>query len=63
MAQADLGSIISVVLHDVIAIAQSGCVYGWAAQVFKCFPEHGKYSPVAAGAPVEVQPHELRLAV
>ena len=63
MAQADLGAIISVVLHDAIAIAQSGCVYGWAAQVFKCFAEHGKYSPLVAGAPVEVQPIELQLAI
>ena len=62
MAQADLGSIISVVLHDAIAIAQSRCVYGWAAQVFKCFAEHGRYSPLVAGAPVEVQPSELQLA-
>ena len=59
MAQADLGSIISFVLHDAIAIAQSGCVYGWAAQVFKCFAEHGRYSPLVAGAPIEVQPSEL----
>ena len=59
MAQADSGSIISIVLHDAIAIAQSKCVYGWAAQVFKCFAEHGKYSPLVAGAPVEVQPDSL----
>ena len=62
MAQADLGSIISVVLHDAIAIPQSGCVYGWAAQVFKCFAEHFMYSPLVAGAPAEVQPSELQLA-
>ena len=61
MAQADLGSNISVVLQDAIAIAQSGYVYGWAAQVFKCFAEHGRYSPLVAGAPVEVQPSELQL--
>ena len=46
MAQADSGSIISSVLHDAIAIAQSGCVYVWAAQVFKCFAEHGQVQPV-----------------
>ena len=62
MARADTGSIISIVLHDAIAIAQSGCLYGWAAQVFKCFAEHGKYSPLVAGAAVEVQPDELQLA-
>ena len=62
MAQDDSGSIINIVLHDAIAIAQSGCFYGWAAQVFKCFAEHGKYSPLVAGAPVEVQPDELQLA-
>ena len=46
-------------VHDVIAIAQSGCSYGWAAHDFKCFAEHGKYSPLVADAPVEVQPDEL----
>ena len=30
-----------------------------AAQVFKCFAEHGK---LVAGAPVEVQPDELQLS-
>ena len=62
MAQADSGSSINIVLHDAIAIAQRGCSYGWAAQVFECFAEHGKYSPLVAGAPVEVQPDELQLA-
>ena len=60
MAQADSGSIINIVLHDAIAIAHNGCSYGWAAQVFKCFAEHGKSSPLVAGAPVEVQPDELQ---
>ena len=62
MPQADSGSIINIVLHDAIAIAHNGCSYGWAAQVFKCFAEHGKSSPLVAGAPVEVQPDELQLA-
>ena len=62
MAQADSGSIINIVLHDAIAIAQDGCSYGWAAQVFRCFAEHGKSSPLVAGAPVEVQPDELQLS-
>ena len=62
MAQPDSGSIIKVVLHDAIALAQNGCSYGWAAQVFHCFAEHGKSSPLVAGAPVEVQPDELQLA-
>ena len=53
---------INVVLHDAIAMAQDGCSYGWAAQVFECFAEHGKSSPLVAGAPVEVQPDELLLA-
>ena len=35
MAQADSASIINIVLHDAIAIAQIGCSYGWAAQVFR----------------------------
>ena len=55
-------TIISIVLHDAIAVAQSGCVYGWAAQVFKCFAEHGKYSPLVAGAPVKMRPDELQVA-
>ena len=59
MAQADSGLIIKIVLHDAIAIAQNGCSYGWAAQVFKCFAEHGKSSPLVASAPVEVQPGRL----
>ena len=62
LAQAETESIINIVLHDAIAIAQSGFIYGWAAQVFKCFAEHGKYSPLVADAPVEVQPDELQLA-
>lgn len=62
MAQADSESIINIVLHDAIAIAHNGCSYGWAAQVFKCFAEHGKSSPLVAGAPVEVQPDELQLS-
>ena len=62
MAQADSGSIINIVLHDAIAMAQDGCSYGWAAHVFKCFAEHRKSSPLVAGAPVEVQPDELLLA-
>ena len=62
MAQADPGSIINIVLHDAIAIAHNGCSYDWAAQVFKCFAEHGKSSPLVAGAPFEVQPDELQLS-
>ena len=62
MAQADSESIINIVLHDAIAIAHNVCSYGWAAQVFKCFAEHGKSSPLVAGAPVEVQPDELQLS-
>ena len=62
MAQADSGSIINIVLHDAIAITQNGCSYGWAAQVFRCFAEHGKSSPLVAGAPVEVQPDELQMS-
>ena len=58
-AQADSEWIINIVLHDV---AHNGCSYGWAAQVFKCFGEHGKSSPLVAGAPVEVQPDELQLS-
>ena len=62
MAQADSASIINIVLHDAVAITHNGCSYGWAAQVFKCFAEHGKSSPLVAAAPVEVQPDELQLS-
>ena len=33
-----------------------------AAQVFKCFAEHCKSSPLVAGAPFQVQPDELQLS-
>ena len=36
--------------------------FDWAAQFFRCFAEHGKSSPLMAGAPVKVQPDELVLA-
>ena len=39
-----------------------GSSYGWAAQVFKCFAEHDKSSPLVAGAPVRVQPDQLQLS-
>ena len=51
-----------IVLRDAIALAQHGCRFGWAAQVFRCFAEHGKPSPLLAGAPVAVRPNELLLA-
>ena len=38
MPQADSGSIINIVLHDAIAIAQNGCSYGWAAERRKLWP-------------------------
>ena len=63
MAHADSRSIINILLCDAIAIAHNGCSYGWAAQVFKCFAEHGKSSPLVAGATVEVQPDELLLSL
>ena len=63
MAQADSGSIINIVLHDAIATAHNGCSYVWAAQIFKCVAEHGKSSPLVAGAPVEVQPDKLQLSL
>ena len=56
MAQADSASISNIVLIGAIALAQDGCSFGWAAQVFcsyRCFAEHGKSSPLMAGAPVE----------
>ena len=53
---------LNIVLHDAIALARNGCSYGWAAQAFKCFAEHGKSSLLVAGAPVEVQPDELQLS-
>ena len=48
--------------------AQQQPLYIWqscylsTAQVFKCFTEHGRDSPLVAGASVEVQPDELQLA-
>ena len=62
MAQADSGSIINIALHDAITIAYNRCGYGWAAQVCKCFAEHGKSIPLVACAPVEVRPDELQLS-
>ena len=67
MAQADSASISisNIVLVDAIALAQnaSGC-FGSAAQLFQCFMEHGKSSPLISGAPIEVKPaaEELLLA-
>ena len=62
MAQAGSASIGNIVLHDAIAAARDGCSYGRAAQVFRCFAEHGKSRPVVAGDPIEVQPDKLLLA-
>ena len=39
------------------------CSFGWAAQVFRMFAEHGKSGPLMAGALVEVQPDKLLLAL
>ena len=36
---------------------------GWAAQVFRCLIEHGKSSPLMAGAPAGLRPDELLLYV
>ena len=63
MAQAHSSSISKIILHDTIAMAQDGCSFGWAAQVFRCFAEHGKSSPLMAGAPVEVQLDEQSKAM
>ena len=54
MAQADSTSISNIVILDAIAIAQKRGSCGWAAQVFRCFAEHGKSSPLVAGAPDEL---------
>ena len=43
-------------------MAQNGGSFGWAIQVFRCFAEHGKSSPLVAGAPVWVQPDGLQLS-
>ena len=61
MALAESGLIISIILHDAIAIAQNRCSCGWAAQFFRWFAEHGKCSPWVAGAPAEVQLDKLQL--
>lgn len=52
-------SICSRVFRDSLALAQGGCSFGWAAQVCKCFSDHGKSQLVVAGAPIEVQPDSL----
>ena len=52
----------NVVLHDAIALTQNVCSVGRAAQVFRCFAEHGKSSPLMASAPFEIQPDDLLLA-
>ena len=44
------------ILHQV-----DGCSFGWTAQVFRCFAEHGPLI-MMAGAPVWVHPDELFLA-
>ena len=49
-------------LHDAIALAQDGRRFGWAARIVRCTAEHGRSSPLVAGAPVEVQPDELLMA-
>ena len=51
----DSASICSIVLQDAIALAQAGCKFGWAAQVFGCFERHGKAykaGPLVKGAPI-----------
>ena len=42
----------NVVLDDAIALAQNLCTFSGAVQVFGSFAEHGKSSPLMAGAPV-----------
>ena len=62
---ADSATISNTVLldaYDAIAMAQDGCSFGWAAQGFRCFAEHGKTNPVLASAPGELHPDELLLA-
>ena len=62
MIQAGSAHTSKIVLHDALALAQHGCSFEWAAQVFICFAEQGKSRPSTAGAPVEVWPDELLLA-
>ena len=63
MVQADSATIIiiEIVLHDATVLAQNQWSFGWAAQVSRCFDEHGKYSPLMGGAPAAVWPDELVL--
>ena len=46
-------------LQDAIALAQAGCKFGWAAQVFGCFERHGEARPLVRGAPIKMQLGEL----
>ena len=62
LVQADAASICSHVLHDSVALASSGCRFGWAALVLKCFSDHAKSPPLTGGLPAEVASHELAQA-
>ena len=59
MLRADSGPIWDLVFFSLIALAQDGCSFGWAAQVCMRCSDHGKSPPVVAGAPVEVQSDSL----
>ena len=52
---------LSAPFRDAIALAQLGCSFGWAAQVFRRFAEHSQSSPLVSGGTVVVWPDELLL--
>ena len=62
LVQADAASICSHILHDSVALANSECLFGRAAVVFKCFTDHGKSLALAGGLSAEAYSQELAKA-
>ena len=53
-AEADTGSLHSIIFHDAIQLALAGCKFSWAAQVFQCFSALGEPLPLVADAPIAI---------
>ena len=45
LVEANAGSLHSMIFHDAIQPALAGCIFSWAAQVFKCFSALGEPLP------------------
>ncbi len=52
LAYRDL-SACSIILWNAVVAAQAGCKAGWAAQVLKCFAQHGKAHPFVRSSLVQ----------